>query len=351
MMRSSASFYLLDRHVKAMKTPEMVALASIGGTVNVFVGDRKLSLTLRYTCENFWKVTAFDFLEGGPYQLSHIQARERVVVINEATRDAHFGKGRQAVGQTVEINGQRYRVMGVVRNVSVARLVTAADLYLPYTASDNDLTEKRLMGEYFGIIQAGSRAELATVQAEYDQLIDKLEKQLPDYLAPENADSGFTELSSTASSILETVSQVVFQQDEGTVTRFWIVAGIIILLFMLLPALNLINLNVSRIQERSSEIGVRKAFGADAGTLVVQFIVENIIITLIGGVFALLLAWGGLRFIESLELIHNAELTINFTIFLLAIAFCLLFGLLSGVLPALRMSKIKIVDALKGPSL
>ena len=52
---------------------------------------------------------------------------------------------------------------------------------------------------------------------------------------------------------------------------------------MLLPTVNLININVSRIMERASEIGVRKAFGASSRTLVGQFIVENLILTLVGG--------------------------------------------------------------------
>ena len=55
------------------------------------------------------------------------------------------------------------------------------------------------------------------------------------------------------------------------------------LLFALLPAVNLVNLNMSRIMERASEIGVRKAFGASSRTLVGQFIVENVVLSLVGG--------------------------------------------------------------------
>ena len=59
---------------------------------------------------------------------------------------------------------------------------------------------------------------------------------------------------------------------------------------MLLPTLNLVNINISRIMERASEIGVRKAFGASSRTLVGQFVVENIILTLVGGAFGLVLS-------------------------------------------------------------
>jgi putative ABC transport system permease protein len=118
-------------------------------------------------------------------------------------------------------------------------------------------------------------------------------------------------------------------------------------MFMGLPAINLVNVNVSRILERASEIGVRKAFGAPSRALLWQFIIENIFITFIGGVIALALSFLIISMINASGWIAYADLVINFKVFLISILVCLLFGLLSGVLPAFRMSKLKIVDALK----
>ena len=64
------------------------------------------------------------------------------------------------------------------------------------------------------------------------------------------------------------------------------------LLFMLLPALHLVNLNIGRIEERTSEIGVRKSFGASTRTLVGQFVAENVLLTLVGAALSLPLSWG-----------------------------------------------------------
>jgi putative ABC transport system permease protein len=114
-----------------------------------------------------------------------------------------------------------------------------------------------------------------------------------------------------------------------------------------LPAINLVNLNVSRIMERASEIGIRKAFGAPTTTLASQFIIENIFITLIGGLLALVLTFGIIQLINKSGMIPHADLTINFSVFSVSILVCLVFGLLSGVVPALRMSKLKVVEALK----
>jgi putative ABC transport system permease protein len=111
--------------------------------------------------------------------------------------------------------------------------------------------------------------------------------------------------------------------------------------------LNLVNINISRILERSSEIGVRKAFGASSKTLVGQFIVENIILTFLGAAIGLLLSFIILQVINGSDLISNLHLTINFTVLFYSLVACLIFGLLSGVYPAWRMSRLHVVTALK----
>jgi putative ABC transport system permease protein len=111
--------------------------------------------------------------------------------------------------------------------------------------------------------------------------------------------------------------------------------------------MNLVNINITRIMERSSEIGVRKAFGASSSTLVYQFIVENVILTLLGGVIGVVLSVIVLQIINSAHLIANLELTVNFTVLFIGLLVCLVFGLISGVYPAWRMSKLNVVTALK----
>lgn len=137
------------------------------------------------------------------------------------------------------------------------------------------------------------------------------------------------------------------EMNETNINKVYAIIFGAMILFMLLPTLNLINLNSGRIVERASEIGVRKAFGATSSTLAFQFIIENIIITLIGGAIGLLLAFGVLKTIEVSGSIPHGEFPINFSVFAYGIFLCFLFGILSGVVPALRMSKMSIVSAIK----
>jgi len=119
-------------------------------------------------------------------------------------------------------------------------------------------------------------------------------------------------------------------------------------LFMALPAVNLININISRILERASEIGVRKAFGASSATLVGQFIVENILLSLIGGALGLIGAYLVLGAIERAGFIAYAEFSLNVRIFGYGFALAVFFGLLSGIYPAWRMSRLHPAFALRG---
>ncbi|MEZ4986715.1 MAG: FtsX-like permease family protein [Saprospiraceae bacterium] len=142
-----------------------------------------------------------------------------------------------------------------------------------------------------------------------------------------------------------------YDEPEKGVFILKLVMGVLLSFFILLPTLNLINLNISRIMERSAEIGVRKAYGASSGAILFQFLFENIIITLmgglIGGAFALLL----IQVINSAGVFPYNTLVFNGRVFLYSLFIALGFGLISGLLPAWRVSRFQIADVLKSNQL
>jgi putative ABC transport system permease protein len=124
--------------------------------------------------------------------------------------------------------------------------------------------------------------------------------------------------------------------------------AILVALFVTLPTVNLINVNISRILERASEIGVRKAFGAPTRTLVGQFVVENVVLTLGGAAIGLVLSAVVLRALNQSGFIAHSSFGVNLRVFAYAIVIAVGFGLVSGVYPAWRMARLHPVDALKG---
>jgi putative ABC transport system permease protein len=341
MRNGPATFGFLTKYVKSLKTPERVTIFSNFNFSNCYINGKRIKLNTKYTDVDFWTVNEFEFLEGKPYNEQHINNGDRVAVITDALRDQYFEKGANpVVGKTLEIESIHYKVIGVVKGSPPTRVYTYSDVYFPYTSPKSNYEDKGMTGRYVAMVLAGNTSDRKQIQSEFDHGVSKISLK-------EIAESGqYNMLIVKADTYFDHFLHTFARSDKDQ-AFFYTILGIILLMLMGLPAINLVNVNVSRILERASEIGVRKAFGAPSSTLLWQFIIENIFITLIGGVFALVLSLTVIKLINASGWLAYADLTINFNVFIVSMVVCLTFGLLSGVLPALRMSALKIVDALK----
>jgi len=339
---SAAGFRLLDQYARGLPGVERMGMVSTPTTVQAYPGGARVELTMRKADAEYWRILEFTFLEGAPFSDRDVGNRSFVAVINAATRDRFFG-ATPALGGMVEVDHQRFRVVGVIENVPPSRIVGGGDIYVPFTTAKTDAYRSEMLGEFFGLLLAKSRAEIPGIQAELRARLKTVEmpdKEYDRFFAP-------------AQTYFESVADRRFgdRYDERShPERLWGEMAGIGLLFVLLPAVNLVNLNVSRIMERASEIGVRKAFGASSRTLVGQFVVENLVVTALGGLVALILSEVTLRGITASGLLPYARLTVNPRVFLYGLGLTLAFGLLSGVYPAWRMSRLHPVAALRGAS-
>ncbi|MBT3250442.1 MAG: FtsX-like permease family protein [Candidatus Marinimicrobia bacterium] len=334
--------YFLKKYVKSLKTPEVVSMSSFHNRVITYKNRTKFRLDIKYTDSEFFEILDFNFLEGNPYSLNDVSSRRNVIVINQNTREQYFD-GEEAIGNTMEVEGEKFRVIGVVENCSILRIMPYADVWLPLTFSKTPLDEVTLIGGFpgwFAMMLATDESDIPAIKKEFQNQLALVEYP----------DDKWVEIKTAASTYAEAFSRNLRLSEEGNAKPLLIILFILMILFMLLPTINLVNINLSRIMERSSEIGVRKAFGASSLTLVGQFVVENVIITLIGGAIALILAIGILEIINSSSLIPYVNFSLNYRIFFNSLVICLFFGLFSGVYPAFKMSRLQPVDALRGES-
>jgi putative ABC transport system permease protein len=334
---SSMSYNFIKRYISTLKKPEKIAFYSSGNTANAYVNNKKINAEFKYTNDAYWDITEFDFLEGKPYTKQQIDNAERVAVISERTKKAYFGDLDKVAGKYIELDNVNYRVIGVVKGVPRSNRNFYGDVYLPYTVSKNAYEEQGLMGNFNITILAKSEADLPEVRAEYAKMLSKVPRE-----------KDYDKLYVHAESIFEGLARRIFGTDDSSgFAKMIIIVTLAVLLFLLLPTINLVNINVTRIMERSSEIGVRKAFGASSKTLVYQFLVENIILTLLGGILGVLLSLVVIYFFNQSSLIPDLKLSLNFTVLAIGLGVCLIFGLMSGVYPAWRMSRLNVVSALK----
>lgn len=342
-MSSHGGYMLFDRYARDLPGVETLSIFSNAGPVVSFVNGQKVSVSLKRTDGEFWDVFDFRFAEGRPYSRDEVAQAQSLAVITMSARrrllESHVGS---PVGATIEVDGQRFRVVGVVEDVSEMRFLPFADVWVPHTTTKNPAYRDQLMGGYEAVVLARDRSALPLIRQEFNARVQRvpLPKGVEGMVAPfETRFEGFAR-------------QVVgFSNQRSTDSRAWLailLMGILGCLLAFLPAVNLVNLNISRIMERASEIGVRKAFGASSRRLVTQFVVENVLLTSAAAVCAFALAWLVLEAINRSGLIAHAALTINLRVFAVGVLLAVMFGIASGVYPAWRMARLHPVNALKG---
>lgn len=312
-----------------------------GRSYDLFAGNRKLGVSAKHVDAEYWNVMDFNFIQGKPFGTSEVASANSVAVITDRFAEEYFGSQRAVIGKEFPLAGRTFEVIGMVSRPRSSVEYTQSDVFLPLSTGDNlTVSSTSLQGPYAGVFLARSTAEVPLLQ---ENLL----------FAGENitipADmQDFEEVTIEAMTKAEAYAFNFFFDDDPAVSLRKFNWGLFGLLgfFILIPTLNLINLNLSRMVERASEISVRKAFGADARHVLTQFLFENVIVTLIGGLIGFVLAFIVIRLINASGVLPDSLLSFNWRVAAISLGVCLLFGLLSGLLPAYRMSRQQIAAGL-----
>lgn len=339
MRTTLLGYKTIDKYLKPMTGVERVSAFTMPASVSVYQGDRVSQLDLRRVDADYWKILDFHVLAGRLPDEDDDRLGRLVAVVNASTARKLFAGGR-AVGQRISASGQTFEIVGVVADV--VHLNAYADMWAPLTTFPSTDYQKDLTGSFAALLLARSPGDVPRVQREVARIATTFVSDDP---------HAFPSTRFWADSKLDVFARVLLSRqsvaDSGA-SRLLLIIGAGMLLFMLLPALNLVNLNMGRIMERSAEIGVRKAFGATSLQLAGQLVVENVLLCLAGGLLGLGCARLVLWWLEASQLIPYLEVGINLPVFGCGMLLALVFGLLSGALPAWKMSRLDPVHALKG---
>ncbi len=331
-------FALYDRYMRGIPGVERMALMTLPQHVVSYWNGTRIRSAFRRTDADYFRILDFQFIEGEPFGDADLSEGRFVAVINESTRRKFFGD-RPALGQALEADGQTFRIVGVVQDVPIYRLLSTGDIYVPVTTSKTDEYRSRIRGGFLALFLLKDASLTESVQQEFKARLAKVD-------LPQN----FKRILAVPESVFGTFARLMvndFESDDAGARLLSILLTMAVL-FMVLPAVNLVNLNVSRALERASEIGVRRAFGASGRDLLLQFLFENVVISVVGGGLALVAAAGVLAALNGADLIPYANFALNLRIAAWGFVFALIFGVISGVWPAWRLSRLKPIQALGG---
>lgn len=312
-------------------------------------GTSDMKCTVSGTDDAFWQVFSFRFLSGKPYGAEYISGEKKAVVSRTLARRI-FGT-EDVVGNTLSLSYVDYTICGVVEDVSVLAERAYSEVWVPYTTlpACDESWEDGLLGPYICCILAPDKGSLDVVHNEAIQNIERMNSSQKDfalnlYGAPD------TQLALLARENIFT---------EPDITKLIVTGGVVIIILLLVPAINLSGITLSRMRKRMPEIGIRRAFGASRGELMWQVLSENFVLTLLGGVLGLILSYLSVLGLRewmlntdysgyySVKTTVSTDMILSFDIFLYALLFCLFLNLLSAGIPAWRVSRANIIEALK----
>jgi putative ABC transport system permease protein len=335
--------YLIESSVKPLANTEMISIcSSYCETVTTYIVNERIDIDVKETDENFYKVLNLIFLEGRPYSKNDIETGQKVAVICQSLSKRYFGN-QSPISKSITLENESYQIIGVVKDVPKLYQTAYAQIWTPYNyASYMSEVQNKKYGNwaYSVMIVAKNKSDFKPIQNQFSKQISWLKP-------PENFYSTEAKLKSSFDLTFGGFLHPEFGENKDYLKKISAIIFILIL-FLLLPLLNLTNLTISRIFERSSEIGVRKAFGATKRQMTAQFLYENLIVTILGGVLGFGGAWLLLIAINVSGIMEIGSISISFTILLYGFLVILAFGIISGMYPALKMSKLHIVDIMKG---
>lgn len=310
--------------------------AYTGGGAILSGGGEPESIFAPRASANFFSVLGVDPMLGRTFQGDEDkQGGPKVTVLTYGLWQRRFGGDPAIVGKPLTINGESYIVIGVLP-ASFQFALRAADLWLPYQPTQNQFTRRFMHGTNL-IARLKSGVTVSQAESEVSLIASRIEQQ-------HNA------------SHANTTARLVPLQEEtiGTVRPILLVLLAAVGFVLLIACANVASLLLTRSLARQKEVAIRSALGATRWRVIRQLLTESIVLSIIGGLAGLVIAyWGTPALVATLPQNQlNAmpflkSLQIDSSILLFSFGLSLITGLLFGLAPALQSSRLDLNEVLK----
>jgi len=351
------SYHLVKEHLYTLQSAEAVgAVLDIRNDYPVLKLDNErghISPAVKYVNHDFWKVFTFKFINGKPFTEPDVESGIKTAVISASLANTLYGTVL-AEGNRMMLDNNEYRIAGVVEDAFYATPASYAHIWVPFTVKPQELNRniaENMIGRVQAYILAPSVAQMQEVRNEVADVFHKINTSQDKFTLHLNGQPDpYWESNFRTGSTRDIPWSDVFKT-----------LGIVLLALLIIPAVNLAGMVSSRMDKRLSEMGIRKAFGASRSILFNQIIVENFLLTLLGGLAGVIISFLIIYFGEtSVWTLFDDDPTIipegtrlfswymliNLRVLVITIVVCFILNLVSAIIPAYNGLKKNIIYSL-----
>ncbi len=280
--------------------------------------------TLIATTAGYEKIRNWTLKYGRFITEPDVDNRSFVAVVGQEAATELFGT-INAVGQTFSYNGYTFQVVGVLDEIG-STVAGSGDniMIIPFTLGERLFNSKGISSFY---VSASGSESIEQAQAAVENYMDKL-------MSASSSSSSYTV--NNQSAMLEAL-------NESTSQLTLMLAGIAAI-SLLVGGIGIMNIMLVSVSERTREIGIRKAIGATRSNILSQFLIEALTVSILGGLIGLILSWFVCVFLQP---VIGMTMVFSPSIALLAIGFSVLIGVVFGLYPANKASKLRPIEALR----
>ncbi|MEI4831974.1 ABC transporter permease [Bacillus sp. FJAT-53711] len=294
----------------------------VSGRVTVKNGKVSTQVSLTGTNSSYEQVRDMKVNEGRFLSDMDVEYRQKVIVLGANTAQNLFGF-ESPVGKYVQVNGTSFKIVGVLASKGGSMGQSGDDvIIMPLSTAQRIVKNTSIQTVY---VQVSSEEKINTVMA---QIQNKLAVMFP------NKQDNYSVFNQK--DLVDTMSSVT-----GTMTMM---LGGIACISLLVGGIGIMNIMLVSVSERTKEIGIRKAIGAKRRDILLQFLIESVVLSSLGGLIGMGI---GLLVAKVLSAATGMTVAYSLPITLLAFLFSLLVGVGFGVFPANKASKLHPIQALR----